>query len=307
MPHRSGIEPQPQLANARRVDQTTAVWKRDQLAGRGGVPALGVTGTNFRHRKLLLAEEPVRERGFSDPRRSEQDRRRAGFKPGHEEFEPIPADCGERQDVTERSTLTGLRDRGIQVRTQFDLGQDHHRLSASVPRQRRRPLDPAGIRPALDAFHDQHQVDVGRDHLFIVRLPRAPARQRSRPRQNGSDHMGALALVESHPITDGGRACLPRRLEGSRGDCGRHTRLRPDARGAAVDPSDARRNLFIVLKEPEERSEPIVPSVHFQSHCLSPVPVGVREHTLRRIGSVGYRVSGSERRTGGSTVQQPLR
>lgn len=75
--HRVGIEPQPELADSRGVDQTSSRRELHKLATGCGVATLVVALSHRGGLEPVFAKEEVYERRFAGPRGSQKHRRRA--------------------------------------------------------------------------------------------------------------------------------------------------------------------------------------------------------------------------------------
>ena len=89
--------------------------------------------------------------------------------------------------------LLDLRAPRLEVRGHVGLVQQHHGRGAALPGQHQRALEPARVEVAVEAHHQEHRVDVGRQHLRDRAHARGAADERRAPRQHGLDHVARPA------------------------------------------------------------------------------------------------------------------
>ena len=210
---RGGI-PRLDLAHAGRVDHDKAARGDEQLALRGGVPALAVGGAHLLRVLQVFADQPVDQGGLADARRAEQGDGGAGREVRREGLQAA-ARLG--ADDKHRHVGCDGGDPGFQVRRvilgEVRLVQQDDRLGAARPRGGQVALEAVQVVVAVERADKEHGVNVGRDDLLDFLKAGGLAGKLRPARQDGVDvDAGFLAHLRGHrhPVADGGEVGLGR-------------------------------------------------------------------------------------------------
>ena len=184
-------DPQLDLAHPGRVDHEGAPGKLDELPARRRVAPLAVVADLARLEELL-AEERVDERRLADSGGAEQSSRDARTEVRAERVESCARHVRDRNDGnTERDGLD-LRDHCVDVVGEIGLGEDEHRLRSALPREREVALEAPEVHVLVDRGDDEHDVDVGGEHLLLRRLPGGLPRELRVAGEDGLDRPALL-------------------------------------------------------------------------------------------------------------------
>lgn len=216
------------------VDQYAPGGQNQQIAGRGGVPALAVDVTGGLYFHDVVAEQRVGKGRLARTGRPEQ-HTRAARDDGAEDVEPLPGGGADGQHLnTGRDgfdVLDEIRQR-VGVRHQIGLGQHHDRLGCTVrggrtvPQQsvtagaghgeREEALHPPQVELHGERDADGDVVDVGGEHLPFGALRRRRAHEGGAPRQQRPYELRITVGVDGDPVA---RADDPHRVAGD-DECG---------------------------------------------------------------------------------------
>ena len=155
-------------ADAWGVDEQRAAGQPDELAMGRGVAAARVVVADGAVRWRWLPSERVDERGLADARGAEHDggpaRRRGGRRPGRATPSPVSAEIGPDLDAG-RDGLGGDA-QPVEVVGHVGLVEHDHGRRAAGPRDREVALEAAEVEVAVEARHDERDVDVGGEDLL---------------------------------------------------------------------------------------------------------------------------------------------
>ena len=233
-----GLLPDPRELQPRGVDDRAAAGQRHELAPGRGVAA-AVVGLADRAGRARAAGQRVEQRGLADPGGAQQHAGHAGTEQRGDRVEPAAVHGRERQH------RRGAADRGShlghargRVGVEIGLRQHDERVGGRVGGQGEHALDAAERQLAVHRRDDDHDVDVGGQHLRLAAAVRRP-HERRRALLHGVDGTGLG--VGDDPVTDRGE------VEGAGGgvpqpageEAGARAGLGDELQAAAMDRSDA--------------------------------------------------------------------
>ena len=227
--------PQADGAHPGRVDQHPAARQRHQLPVRRGVAAAAILAHVLRGQPLL-ADQPVDQGRLTRARQAQQRHRAAVREHRIERVHALAGGCAERDHVGAEGDRLGLQHVARRVVAEVGLRQQDHGPRAALPAQRQVALQPPQAEPLVERVHQQHDIDVRRNHLPDRLLARRLPGEAGAPFQQ----------LDNHRVVAAGHGWSHRRpvADGRRREAGRHSRamaavLCEDGADAAVDAGDA--------------------------------------------------------------------
>ena len=197
--------PQPDRTQPGCIDEDCAGRKQHQLPRDGRVPAALIALPHRARREQLGTGQAIDQRRLPRTRRANERDRVPRF---HRRLETVEPRAGDRAHRVNGHVADGVAHRfepRLLVVDEIDLGHHHHRPGTGVVDDDELALEPAGPQRCIEGVHEEHAVDIGRDHLRALRdrgvapavaraaHERAPSRQQRRE-LTGTDH---------HPVADG--------------------------------------------------------------------------------------------------------
>jgi len=152
----------------------------------------------------LAADELVDDRALADARRPDEAVGPCGQEHPLEVVDALARDVAQGQDRRRDAGfpysghLGGEDVRLDQVR----LGEKYAGSGSAVLHHDEIPLEPVEVEVVVAGLHDDHVVDVGRDHLVIDGVPGRPSAQGGPPLEKGADQaevVGGLSL-DADPV-----------------------------------------------------------------------------------------------------------
>jgi hypothetical protein len=130
---------------------------------------------------MIAAEQAVDQRGFSHARHAEQRDRACRLQVRGQGGLGCIRKSADRHHVDVRQALPECRRFSLGIIAQVGLVEDDHRRGSRIPHHREVSFEAARVQILRERGHEEDDVHVGRDDLFVNGPPRSCSRNRASP------------------------------------------------------------------------------------------------------------------------------